>query len=111
VKSTGDGVLVRFDGVSRAVRSAVALVAEAHRLGLAVRAGVHVGECDRRGEDLAGLTVHVAARVAALAGANEVLVTATVRDALIGTDVRFGSRGSETLRGVPGSWGIFAVES
>ena len=109
VKTTGDGALACFDGAGRSVRCAQALVAEGRRLGVALRAGVHVGECERRGEDLAGMTVHVAARVAALAGADEVLVTSTVREALVGTDVAFESREAQELRGVPGTWRIFAV--
>ena len=111
VKSTGDGVLARFDGAARAVRCARALVVEAQRLGIPVRAGVHVGECDQRGEDIGGMTVHVAARVSALAGANEVLATSTVREALVGTEIGFDPRGVETLRGVPGSWSLFAVHT
>jgi class 3 adenylate cyclase len=107
IKATGDGVLACFDGAARAVRCAAALVAEAQRLGVPIRAGVHVGECERRGDDLGGMSVHVAARVLALAGESEVLVTSTVREALVGTDIDFEPRGIEALRGVPGTWGIF----
>jgi class 3 adenylate cyclase len=109
VKTTGDGVLARFDAAGRAVRCAQAIVAEGRQLGLAVRAGVHAGECEVRGDDLAGMTVHVAARVAALARAGEVLVTGTVRDAVIGSDLTFDERGRHTLRGVPGEWAVLAV--
>ena len=109
VKTTGDGVLARFDAAGRAVRCAQAIVAEGRRLGLAVRAGVHAGECEVRGDDLAGLTVHVAARVAALARAGEVLVTGTVRDVVIGGGLAFDERGTHTLRGVPGEWTVLAV--
>jgi len=109
IKTTGDGVLACFDGASRAVRCAQTLVSEAKRLGMPVRAGVHVGECERRGDDIGGMTVHVAARVLARAGANEILVTSTVRESLVGSDIPFDSRGTEALRGVPGAWGIFAV--
>jgi class 3 adenylate cyclase len=111
IKSTGDGVLACFDGAARAVRCAQALVAEAKRLGIPVRAGVHVGECERRGDDIGGMTVHVAARVLALAGENEVLATSTVREALVGTDIGFDARGTQSLRGVPGTWSVFAVQS
>jgi class 3 adenylate cyclase len=111
VKTTGDGVLARFDGAARAVRCAQALVAEAKRLGIPVRASVHVGECDQRGDDIGGMTVHVAARVLALAGANEVLATSTVRDALVGTEIDFEPRGVEKLRGVPGEWALCAVRA
>ena len=76
-----------------------------------VRAGIHVGECDQRGEDIGGMTVHVAARVMALSGANEVIVTSTVREALLGTEISFDPCGTETLRGVPGEWSVFAVRS
>jgi class 3 adenylate cyclase len=89
VKTTGDGVLARFDGAGRAVRCAQAIVAVGGQLGLAVRAGVHAGECEVRGDDLAGMTVHVGARVTALAAAGEVLVTGTVRDLVIGSDLVF----------------------
>jgi class 3 adenylate cyclase len=70
---------------------------------------VHAGECEVRGDDLAGMTVHVAARVAALARAGEVLVTGTVRDVVIGSDLAFDERGKHTLRGVPGEWAVLAV--
>ena len=93
MKTTGDGVLARFDGAGRAVRCAQAIVAEGSHLGLAVRAGVHAGECEVRGDDLAGMTVHVGARVTALAAAGEVLVTGTVRDLVIGSDLAFAERG------------------
>jgi class 3 adenylate cyclase/pimeloyl-ACP methyl ester carboxylesterase len=109
VKTTGDGVLAQFDGARRAVRCAQAIVEESRRIGLAVRAGVHAGDCERRGDDVAGMTVHVAARVAALAGAGEVLVTAAVRDAVVGTDLAFAERGRHALRGVPGEWALLAA--
>jgi class 3 adenylate cyclase len=109
VKTTGDGVLARFDAAGRAVRCAQAIVAEGGQLGLGVRAGVHAGECEVRGDDLAGLTVHVGARVTALAAAGEVLVTGTVRDLVIGSDLAFEERGRYVLRGVPGEWTVLAV--
>jgi class 3 adenylate cyclase/pimeloyl-ACP methyl ester carboxylesterase len=109
VKTTGDGVLARFDAAGRAVRCAQAIVAEGGQLGLAVRAGVHAGECEVRGDDLAGLTVHVGARVTALAASGEVLVTGTVRDLVIGSDLAFIDRGRHVLRGVPGEWTVLAV--
>jgi len=110
VKTTGDGALARFDGAARAVGCAQALVAEAKRLGIPVRAGVHVGECEQRGGDIGGMTVNIAARVLALAGTNEVLATSTVRDALIGTQISFEPRGVEALRGVPGTWQLFVLK-
>jgi class 3 adenylate cyclase len=111
VKTTGDGVLACFDGAARAVRCAQALVTEAKRLGVPVRAGVHVGECERRGDDIGGMTVHVAARVLALAKVDEVLATSTVREALVGTGIGFEPRGMEKLRGVPGEWALCAVRA
>jgi class 3 adenylate cyclase len=109
VKSTGDGLLICFDGAARAVRCAQAIVAEGKRLGLGVCAGVHAGDCERRGDDVLGLTVHVAARVAALAGAGAVLVTATVRDMVRGSALAFADRGRQALRGVPEEWPLYAV--
>jgi class 3 adenylate cyclase len=109
VKTTGDGVLARFDAAARAVRCAQAIVAAGGQLGLAVRAGVHAGECEVRGDDLAGMTVHVGARVTALAASGEVLVTGTVRDLVIGSDLAFTERGRHVLRGVPGEWIVLAV--
>ena len=109
VKTTGDGVLARFDGAGRAVRCAQAIVAQGGQLGLAVRAGVHAGECEVRGDDLAGMTVHVGARVTALAAAGEVLVTGTVRDLVIGSELVFAEHGRHVLRGVPGEWTVLVV--
>jgi len=109
VKTTGDGLLVCVDGAARAVRCAQAIVAEGRRLGLGVRAGVHAGDCARIGEDVLGLTVHLAARVAALAAAGEVLVTGTVRDMVVGSGLVFADRGRQTLRGVPEDWPLFVV--
>jgi class 3 adenylate cyclase len=109
VKTTGDGLVLCFDGAARAVRCAQAIVAEGRRLGLGVRAGVHAGDCERSGDDVLGLTVHVAARVAALAAAGEVLVTGTVRDMVVGSALGFADRGRQTLRGVPEDWLLYAV--
>jgi class 3 adenylate cyclase/alpha-beta hydrolase superfamily lysophospholipase len=111
VKTTGDGVLARFDGAGRALACAQVIVAEGHRLGLGVRAGVHAGDCEPRGDDLAGLTVHVGARVAALAGTGEVLVTGTVRDLVLGSGLGFEERGTHALRGVPGEWAVLALRA
>jgi len=99
-----DGLLLCFDGAARAVRCARAIVAEGKRLGLDVRAGVHVGDCERSAEDVLGLTVHVAVRVAALAAAGEVLVTGTVRDMVVGSALAFIDHGRQKLRGVPDEW-------
>ncbi len=107
VKTTGDGLLAHFDAAARAVGCARAMAAEALRLGLPLRVGLHVGDCDRRGDDIGGMTVHIAARVLALAGSNEVLVTSSVRDALVGTGLAFERRGQHALRGVPGRWMLY----
>ncbi len=104
VNTTGDGFVACFDGPARAIRCAQAIISGATELGLQVRAGIHTGECERRGQDLAGIAVHVAARVASLARPGEVLVTATVRDLVAGSGIGFEDRGEHTLKGVPGRW-------
>ncbi len=111
VKNTGDGFVTSFDGPLRAIRCAQAIVAEAPSLGIDVRAGLHTGECELRGRDLGGLAVHVAARVAEEARAGEVLVSRTVTDLLAGSELGFEDRGERELKGVPGSWRLFAVRS
>jgi pimeloyl-ACP methyl ester carboxylesterase len=109
VNHTGDGFVAAFDGPARAIRCAQAITAAARRIGLAVRTGLHTGECTVRGEELSGLALHIGARVGALAGAGEVLVTSTVRDLVLGSDFRFEDRGVQALRGVPGEWRILAL--
>jgi pimeloyl-ACP methyl ester carboxylesterase len=109
IKSTGDGFLAAFDGPARAVRCAQAIAAAATTLDLSIRAGAHTGEVELRGADIGGLAVHIAARVAALAGPGEVLTSSTVKDLVAGSGIVFTSRGSHTLRGVPGQWELFAT--
>lgn len=109
VKSTGDGVMARFEAPTRAVRAALAMHAAARRLGVEIRAAIHTGEVEVRGADLGGIGVHIASRAMAAAGPGEVLVTRTVRDLATGTDLRFDSRGPVALRGVPEPWELFAV--
>jgi len=109
VKTTGDGFLALFDAPSQAVRCAEAVVAGARPLGLSVRAGVHSGEVERRGEDVGGVGVHIGQRVAALAGPDEVLVSSTVKDLAAGSDIAFEDRGVQSLKGIPGEWRLFAV--
>lgn len=109
VNTTGDGFLASFDGPARAIRSAQAIVSGATELGLHVRAGIHTGECERRGQNLAGIAVHVAARVAAMAQADEVLVTGTVRDLVAGSGIEFDDRGVHSLKGVSDRWAILAA--
>ena len=109
VKSTGDGILARFDSPSRAVRAALGLRQAAKRMGIEIRAAVHTGEIEVRGDDLGGIGVHIASRLLAEAGPAEVLITRTVRDLITGTEIEFEARGSATLRGVPGEWELFAA--
>ena len=110
IKTTGDGFLAAFDGPARGVRCACAIADEIRPLGIQVRAGLHTGECEVMGEDFGGIAVHIGARVAGLAGPGEVLVSSTVKDLVAGSGLRFGDRGSQSLKGVPGEWRIFAVE-
>jgi class 3 adenylate cyclase len=108
---TGDGLLASFEGPARAVRCAFALRDRLRMLGLEMRAGLHTGEVERRGEDIAGIGVHIAARVLALAGAGEILVSRTVRDLATGSGLTFIERGTHMLKGVPDQWEILeAVE-
>ena len=109
VKTTGDGILARFTSPAQAVRCAAAMVEAARRSGLQLRAGLHVGEVELRGDDIGGLAVHIASRVSTLAGADEVLVTGTVRDLVVGSGIAFEDRGRHDLKGVPGEWQILAV--
>jgi class 3 adenylate cyclase len=109
VKATGDGLLARFEGPTRAVSCAHALAARVAPLGIEVRAGAHTGEVERRGDDIGGLAVHVAARVAALAGPGEVLVTRTVKDLTVGAALDFDDRGDHELKGVPDDWRLYAA--
>jgi len=106
VSTTGDGFFAAFDGPARAIRCAHAIVDAVAAVGLRVRAGVHAGECEVRGGDLAGMAVHIGARVSALAGADEVMVTSTVRDLVAGSDLAFEEAGEHQLKGVPGTWRV-----
>jgi class 3 adenylate cyclase len=110
VKNLGDGVLATFDGPARGVRCACAIAEEVRPLGIEIRAGLHTGECEMLGNDVGGIAVHIGARIAALASASEVLVSSTVKDLVAGSGLRFGDRGSQSLKGVPGEWHIFAVQ-
>jgi class 3 adenylate cyclase len=110
IKSTGDGVLATFDGPARAARCGLAMREAVVSLGLAIKVGLHSGEIELMSDDIGGIAVHVAARVAALAGADEVLATSTVKDLVSGSGLRFSLRGSQSLKGVPDEWSIFAVE-
>jgi len=110
VKVTGDGFLATFDGPARGVRCACAIADEIKTLGIEVRAGLHTGECETIGDDVGGIAVHIGARVAALAGASEVLVSSTVKDLVAGSGLRFGESGVHALKGIPGEWRIFVAE-
>jgi class 3 adenylate cyclase/pimeloyl-ACP methyl ester carboxylesterase len=111
VNSTGDGFLAMFDGPQRAIRCAIAIRDAVGALGIEVRAGLHTGECEVRGDDIGGIAVHIGARVSASAGPNEVLVSSTLRDLVIGSGLAFDDRGAHQLKGVPGDWRLLAVAS
>ena len=109
VSTSGDGFLAMFDGPQRAIRCAMAIRDAVQALGIEVRAGLHTGECEVRGDDIGGIAVHIGARVSALAGPNEVLVSSTLRDLVIGSGLEFEERGAHELKGVPGEWHLVAV--
>jgi class 3 adenylate cyclase/pimeloyl-ACP methyl ester carboxylesterase len=109
VNTSGDGFLATFDGPQRAIRCAMAIRDAVRPLGIEVRAGLHTGECEIRGKDIGGIGVHIGARVSALAGAYDVLVSSTLRDLVIGSGLEFDDRGMHQLKGVPGEWHLFAV--
>ncbi len=110
IKTTGDGFLATFDGPARGIRCACAISGSLGQLGIAIRAGLHTGECEMMGEDVGGIAVHIGARVAAEATAGEVLVSSTVKDLVAGSGIRFEDRGPHALKGVPEEWRLFAVE-
>jgi class 3 adenylate cyclase len=109
VKTTGDGFLATFESPSRAVECARAIKTGLAKLGLEIRAGVHTGECELIGSDVAGLAVHVASRVQSTADPGEILVSNTVRDLAAGSGLDFIDRGAHELKGVSGSWQLYAV--
>jgi class 3 adenylate cyclase len=109
IDTAGDGFLASFDGPARAIRCACAIRDQVRTLGLEIRAGLHTGECERVGAKLVGLAVHTGARVAALAGPSEVLVSRTVKDLVAGSGIEFESRGAHVLKDVPGEWQLFAI--
>jgi len=111
VNTSGDGFLAMFDGPQRAIRCAMAIRDAVQSLGIDVRAGLHTGECELRGDDIGGIAVHIGARVSAMAGPNDVLVSSTLRDLVIGSGLEFEDRGAHQLKGVPGEWCLFAVAS
>ena len=109
VKTLGDGFLATFDGPARAIECACAIRDGVSAHGLEVRAGLHTGECELYGDDVRGMAVNIGARVGALAGANEVLVSSTVKDLVVGADLEFAERGEHELKGVPGKWRLYAA--
>ena len=109
IDTAGDGFFASFDGPARAVRCAMAIIDAVRPLGIEVRAGLHTGEVERVGDKIGGLAVNIGARVAALAGRSEVLVSQTVRDLLVGSELTFAERGTHELKGVPGAWGLYAA--
>jgi class 3 adenylate cyclase len=109
VKSIGDGFLATFDGPARAIRCARAILQASEPLGIRIRAGLHTGECELVGDDIAGIAVHIAARVSALAAPGEVLVSRTVKDLVVGSGIRFSDRGVHSLKGVSDTWQLHAV--
>jgi class 3 adenylate cyclase len=109
VKSLGDGFLATFDGPARAIHCARAILDASEPLGIRVRAGLHTGECEVMGDDIGGMAVHIAARVSALAGAGDVLVSRTVKDLVVGSGIEFSDRGAHTLKGISDTWHLHAV--
>jgi class 3 adenylate cyclase len=110
IKTAGDGFLATFDAPGRAIRCASALCQSARSLGLEIRAGLHTGEIELMEDDVAGIAVHIGARVAALAGPGEVLVSGTVKDLVVGSGIEFVDRGSHVLKGVAGKRHLYSVE-
>jgi class 3 adenylate cyclase len=111
VNTTGDGLLASFDGPARAIRCACAVRDAVRGLDLAIRSGLHTGECEVAADGVSGIAVHVGARVAAAASAGEVLVSRTVKDLVAGSGLRFTDRGTHRLKGVPDEWQLYAVET
>jgi class 3 adenylate cyclase len=109
VNTAGDGVLATFDGPARAIRCARSVREKVRHLDLEVRVGLHTGECEIIGDDIGGVAVHIAARVASIARSNEVLVSSTVKDLVAGSGLQFVDRGAHSLKGIPGDWRLFAI--
>jgi class 3 adenylate cyclase len=111
IKTLGDGFVATFDGPARGVRCAQQLVDAVPELGIALRCGLHTGECELLDGDVGGIAVHIGARVADLAGSGEVLVSSTVKDLVVGSELQFEDRGARELRGVPGEWRLYALQA
>lgn len=111
VGAAGDGYLAVFDGPGRAISCATAIRDAVRSLGLEVRTGLHCGEIESRGRDISGIAVHIAARIMALAGAGEVLISGSIPPLVAGSGFEFGDRGDQELRGVPGHWRVFSLDN
>jgi class 3 adenylate cyclase len=109
IKTTGDGILATFDGPGRAIYCAAALRDELAGIGLQIRAGLHTGEVELRDDDIGGIAVHIAARVIAAAAPGEILTSSTVRDLVVGSDIAAEDRGAHPLKGIDGTWQLFAI--
>jgi class 3 adenylate cyclase len=111
VNTSGDGFIAAFDGPGRAIQCACAIRDAVGAFGIEVRAGMHTGEVETRGDDVAGMAVHIGARVSALASGGEVLVSGTVKDLVVGSGIEFDDHGEHELKGVPGAWHLYRVRS
>jgi class 3 adenylate cyclase len=111
VKSTGDGVLATFDGPGRSIRFAQTFRDQLRSLELSIRTGIHTGEVEVRGNDIGGMAAHLAARIMGEAGGGEILVSRTVKDLVVGSDLVFEDRGVHHLKGIEGDWQLLAVRS
>lgn len=111
IKTTGDGLLATFDGPARAVRCGFAMRQDVAQMNLGIKIGLHTGEIELIGDDIGGIAVHVAARIAAQANAGEVLTSSTVKDLVAGSGLRFADRGVQTLKGLDDPYRLLAVEA
>lgn len=109
VGTTGDGFLAAFDGPARAIRCGRALIEQLADAGIPIRAGIHTGECETIGDDLAGIAVHIGARIAALGGPGELLASSTVKDLVVGSGIEFGEHGRHALKGLSDQWTVYRV--
>jgi class 3 adenylate cyclase len=109
INTTGDGFVLAFTGPTRAIQCTRAIRQSLGGVGLTIRAGLHTGECERRGKDLSGIAVHVASRIVSKAAQSDILVSNTVRDLVVGSGIQFSDCGSYALKGLPGEWSLFAV--
>jgi class 3 adenylate cyclase len=110
IDTVGDGFLATFDGPGRAIRCAASIRDALLRIDVSIRSGVHTGEVEVRGEQIGGLAVHIGARVSAAAGGGQILVSSTVKDLLAGSGLMFADHGEHELKGVPGTWHLYAAE-